>query len=113
MAIELQSDSLIFDSLEVSEPTFELRTNVIDWTEWNKDAESSLNYWANKYDRGECLDPSPGPCSTPTTGTTGTTGTSGEPEPPTVYYCPKIEDFLMYPCSQVKMFIKGSKDAIR
>ena len=71
---------------------------VFDWAAWNDEAAETLNYWANKYDRGECVEE----CETP--GTPATTGTSGVPED---YICPRINDFYMYNCSNVTLYIKG------
>ena len=94
---------------DVSKEDFE---QVFDWSSWNDEAEDSLNYWNNKYDRGICTED---PCSPDTTGssgtpgTTGTSGTSGSPEP---YYCPRIEMLAIKPCTKVKMFILGGKDAL-
>ena len=93
---------------EVTNEDFE---NVFDWSAWNENAENSLNYWNNKYDRGEC---SVDPCSPDTTGnpdTTGTSGTSGDPSPE-YYQCPRVERVAVYPCSKVKIFMLGGKDAL-
>lgn len=90
---------------------------VFDWGAWNDEAEESLNYWNNRYDRGDALDDCVDPCSpatTGTTGTTGTSGTSGQPEPePEVYYCPRITDFRIEGCSNIEIYIKGGRDGSR
>ncbi len=92
------------DDGDVSKEDFE---RVFDWSKWNDEAEGSLNYWNNKYDRGICTED---PC---TPDTTGTTGTTGEPEPePEPYYCPRIEMLAIKSCTKVKMFIIGGKDAL-
>lgn len=64
----------------------------IDWSAWNADTYQRIDFWLNKYDRGECVAISGNPPETE------------EPEEEITPLCPKISDVLFYKCSLVEVF---------
>lgn len=70
----------------------------IDWEAWNNATYQRVDFWLNKYDRGECIENYIPPDDSQ----------EEEIKPELPKRCPKIDEVLFYKCSFVEVyFMKG------
>lgn len=68
----------------------------IDWENWNKVTYQRIDFWLNKYDRGECIETYVPP-------STGNENISPQPNPYSSH-CPKIDLVSFLKCSYIEVF---------